>query len=148
MIPNDVQQYLNDVDDKRRVGFLNLFDTIQTSIPNGFKLCINYNMIGWVVPLERYPDGYHVQPNTPLPFINLAVQKRHIGLYHLGLYSDAALLEWFQKSYTQVCTSKLNMGKSCVRFTNVKKIPFALIGELASKMTVQDWIGLYESAQK
>ena len=148
MIPNDVQQYLNDVDDKRRVGFINLFDTIQTSIPNGFKLCIsNYNMIGWVVPLERYPDGYHVQPNTPLPFINLAVQKDTLDCITWVYTVMQPCWNGFKIVHSSMYV-KVKHGEKLCSIYKCKENSLALIGELASKMTVQDWIGLYESVQK
>jgi hypothetical protein len=37
------------------------------------------------------------------------------------------------------------MGKSCMRFKKPDQIPYKLIGELASKMTVKDWIEVYEN---
>ena len=105
-------------------------------------------MLGYVVPHSIYPDGYHCDPKTPLPFINLASQKAHIGFYHMGIYSDPELMAWFTAQYPKYVSTKLNMGKSCVRFKNPNTIPFELMGELVSKMTVQDWIGKYESAVK
>ena len=92
--------------------------------------------------------GYHVTPETPLPFISLAAQKRHIALYHMGIYGDPKLLNWFQDEYSKVVPTKLNMGKSCIRFTNTKNIPYELIGELASKISVEKWIECYETNRK
>ena len=145
-IPREIQSYLDHVDENRRDEFKALFDTIVAHIPAGFELCIAYNMIGWVVPLSRYPAGYHVSKGTPLPFLNLAAQKRHIGLYHMGIYADSELLSWFEQEYPKYSTNKLNMGKSCIRFTNAKKIPLPLIADLMTKMTVDEWIHLYETA--
>ena len=143
-IPLEIQRYIEGVEEGRRPYFMDLFTTIDTHIPKGFSLCMNYNMIGWVVPLSRYPHGYHVTPNTPLPFVNLAAQKRHIGLYHMGIYAEPSLLSWFQSEFPKYSRNKLNMGKCCIRFTNPKKIPLDLIGELLTKMSVENWIALYE----
>ena len=144
----DIVGYLNSVDEKRRPHVEKLFKTIQDNLPPGFGLGFNYGMIGWVVPLDRYPDGYHVTPGAPLPFLNLAAQKRHVALYHMGIYASPELLAWFEAEYPKHCKTKLNMGKSCIRFTNASKIPFDLIGELVSRMSVDDWIELYEASTK
>ena len=80
--------------------------------------------------------------------MNLASQKNHIGFYHMGIYSDPKLLEWFATKFPKHVPGKLDMGKSCIRFKNPEKIPFDLLGELVSKVTVQDWIQCYESEFK
>ena len=101
-------------------------------------------MPSWVVPHSIFPDGYHVDPQLPLPFLSIASQKRHIGFYHMGIYASPELLEWFTQEYPNHCKTKLDMGKSCIRFKNPSKIPYELIGELCSKMSVQEWISLYQ----
>ena len=109
---------------------------------------MGYGMLSYVVPHSKYPDGYHCDPSTPLPFISLASQKNHIGFYHMGIYSDPKLLEWFTTEYPKHASNKLDMGKSCIRFKNTNKIPFELLGELVSKMTADQWIAHYESVIK
>ncbi|WP_431029331.1 DUF1801 domain-containing protein [Lysinibacillus sp. LZ02] len=138
------EQYISQIDDKWRDAFIELMHTIEENLPAGFEKTMQYNMISYVVPLETYPPGYHVTPNTPLPFISIAAQKRHLALYHMGIYTDEQLLTWFQQAYAQTVPTKLNMGKSCIRWTSTKHIPFDLIAELCSKITVNEWIGLYE----
>ena len=110
----------------------------------GFKELMGYGMLGYVVPHSKYPDGYHCNPELPLPFINLASQKNFIALYHMGIYSDPKLLNWFTKEYPKHSKSKLDMGKSCIRFKKPEDIPYKLIGELASKLTPDEWIKMYE----
>ena len=117
-----------------------------TSLPEGFVECMNYGMIGYVVPHSLYPAGYHCDPKLPLPFIGLASQKNFIALYHMGIYADPILLAWFQSAYAKACKTKLDMGKSCIRFKKMEDIPFKLLGELASKMSPTDWISLYEKS--
>jgi hypothetical protein len=101
-------------------------------------------MIGFVVPHEIYPNGYHCDPKLPLPFANIASQKNFIGFYHMGIYANPELLEWFVKEYPKHSDTKLDMGKSCVRFKKMDKIPYDLIGKLMRKMSVDNWIKLYE----
>ncbi len=104
--------------------------------------------MGRVVPHSMYPDGYHTSPDLPLPFINLASQKNFIALYHMGIYAEPALLTRFQTTFPKQAKRKLDMGKSCIRFKDMQDIPYDLIGQLASKMTVQEWITLYEKSIK
>lgn len=143
-----MNEYIEQVDEKWRVDFAKLVDVVESNLPDGFERIRQYGMIGYVVPLSTYPKGYHVTPNTPLPFISLAAQKQHLALYHMGIYGDEKLLTWFQKEYTDRVPTKLNMGKSCIRFTNAKNIPYDLIGELVSKMTPAEWITIYEGELK
>lgn len=139
-----VDAYIAALPEERRAAIEQLRQVILDHLPKGFEEAINYNMIGYVVPHSRYPAGYHCAPNLPLPFINVASQKSHIALYHMGLYAHPELMDWFTKSYETQAPTKLNMGKSCVRFKKPAHIPFELIGELVSRMTVQEWIDLYE----
>jgi hypothetical protein len=125
-----------------------LLATIRSNLPNGFEEIINYGMPSWVVPHSTYGAGYHVNPKLPLPFLGLASQKSHIALYHMGLYASPTLLDWFIEAYPKHCKTKLNMGKSCIRFKKVTNIPNKLIGELCSKMSPQQWIDIYEAQIK
>ncbi|MBK3496295.1 DUF1801 domain-containing protein [Viridibacillus sp. YIM B01967] len=135
---------MEEVDENRREAFKKLFETVQDHLPHGFEALMQYNMPNFVVPKSIYPNGYHCSPKDPLPFIGVAAQKNHITLYHMGIYAKPELLDWFVAEYPKHMTTKLNMGKSCIRFSNTKTLPYALIAELVRKMTVQDWIELYE----
>lgn len=118
---------------------------IKKNLPDGFQETIQYGMIGYVVPLSLYPKGYHVNPEEPLPFIALANQKGYIAFYHLGMYADKPLLDWFVKSYEALRIGKLDIGKSCVRLKRMEQIPFDLIGELCAKLTVEAYVNIYEA---
>lgn len=148
IISNSLEDYLSKIPDERQEPFKKLYDVINNNLPEGFEEISNYGMLGWAVPLKTYPAGYHCTPGTPLPFINLASQKNFIALYHMGLYSRPELLNWFVAEFPKHSKKKLDMGKSCVRFKKPEDIPFELIAELSQKMTVEDWIGIYESQYK
>ncbi|RXM52726.1 MULTISPECIES: DUF1801 domain-containing protein [unclassified Chryseobacterium] len=148
IISNSLEDYLSKIPDERQEPFKKLYDMINNNLPKGFEEISNYGMLGWAVPLKTYPAGYHCAPGTPLPFINLASQKNFIALYHMGLYSRPELLNWFVAEFPKYSKKKLDMGKSCVRFKKPEDIPFELIAELSQKMTVEDWIGIYESQYK
>lgn len=137
--------YINSLSAERKEAVAALRDVILRNLPEGFSECMSSGMIGYVVPLNTYPKGYHCNPSQPLPFLCLASQKNYIALYHMGMYSGK-LLEWFTTEWAKATPRKLDMGKSCIRFKNTKDIPLELIGKLAGKMTVQQWIGAYEQA--
>lgn len=122
--------------------------TILESLPKGFEEGVGYGMILYFVPHTIYPAGYHCEPKQPLPFVSLASQKNFIALYHMGLYADPALLTWFTEKYKATVSSKLDMGKSCIRFKKMTDIPFELIGELMTKISVESWIETYEKLYK
>ena len=144
-IPADsIQDYLSKVPEERKEAFTKLFETISKNLPKGFQTNLSYGMIGWSVPLETFPAGYHCSPGTPLPFINLASQKNFIALYHMGIYANDELLNWFVEEYPKHSNRKLDMGKSCIRFKKPDEIPFELIAELSKRMTPKDWISIYE----
>jgi uncharacterized protein YdhG (YjbR/CyaY superfamily) len=143
-----VQQYLEELPEDRKQPMKLLRQTILDHLPEGFTEEMSYGMIGYVVPHSLYPAGYHCDPKLPLPFINLASQKNSINLYHSGIYVQDELLEWFQEEYPKHVKTKLDMGKSCIRFKKIGNIPYKLIGELVGKMSVQDWVGLYEEKVK
>ncbi|PKD19574.1 hypothetical protein APR41_02920 [Salegentibacter salinarum] len=143
-----VEEYIAKVPEDKKPAIIELRNVILKNIPEGFTETLNYGMIGYVIPHTIYPAGYHANPKLPLPFINIAMQKNFIALYHMGLYADPELLQWFKEEYAKLPLNKLDMGKSCIRFKNSEKIPFQLIGELVSKMSVQEWVDLYECTQR
>ncbi len=141
-------QYIKELPDDRREAVLRMRNTILENLPNGFKEEMSYGMIGYVVPYEIYPDGYHCDPKLPLPFVSIASQKNFIALYHMGIYAMPKLLKWFGTEFPKHTTLKLDMGKSCIRFKRPEHIPYQLIGELIKKVSVQDWIKVYEDQLK
>lgn len=142
-----VDAYLAEVPDERRPYFDSLRKAILDNIPKGFVEQMNYGMIGYVVPHSLFPDGYHCNPKLPLPFANIASQKHFIGFYHMGMYADKRLLDWFVTEYPNHTDARLDMGKSCVRFKKFDQIPFDLIGELMQMVTVEDWINTYKNSR-
>ena len=143
-----VREYLDQLPDDIIKVMSTIRKTLKANLPKGFKETIQYNMPGFVVPHRIYPDGYHCDPKVPLPFINFASQKNFVALYHMGIYADPKVLKWFTTEFQKHCKGKLDMGKSCVRFKKMDDIPYELIGELAKKFTVEDWVTLYERKVK
>jgi hypothetical protein len=142
------ETYIDSLPDDRKAAMDGLRKAIRKGLPKGFAEIMQHGMIGWVVPLSTYPAGYHASPGQPLPFISIASQKNFVALYHMGLYGDKPLLDWFTKAYAAQGKSKLDMGKSCVRFKKPDQIPLKLMEELAGKIDPKRWIALYEKALK
>jgi uncharacterized protein YdhG (YjbR/CyaY superfamily) len=139
-----VEEYIAELPIGRQEAVSKLRKVILENLPEGFREEMSYGMIGYVVPHSIYPKGYHSTPKLPLPFINIASQKNYIAFYGMGVYADKKLLNWFTDNYAKHTSSKLDMGKGCIRFKKPDQIPFKLMGELASKVTVSEWIKLYE----
>ena len=143
-----VKEILERVPVERREAFQKLHQTIVDNLPEGFQAGISYGGLGYVVPHTVYPEGYHCKPEEPLPFAGIASQKHSINFYHMGLYTDPDLLDWFVSEYPKHNKRKLDMGKSCVRFKSIDALPYELIGQLMRKMTAKQWIEVYERELK
>ena len=139
-----IDEYIAELPPERKDAISQLRKVIKANLPKGFKEQMSYGMIGYVVPHSLYPPGYHCTAELPLPFLNIASQKNFIAVYHMCVYADPVLSKWFTEEYAKAGAGKLDMGKSCIRFKNPAKIPYQLIGELAAKVTPQQWIAVYE----
>ena len=141
-------EYINSLPEDRKPIMDELRKVIKQNLPKGFEEAISYGMLSYIVPHSIYPAGYHCDTKQALPFLSIASQKNFIAVYHMGLYADQELLNWFVEEYPKHNKTKLDMGKSCIRFKKMDQIPIKLIGELASKMSVKDWIKIYERELK
>ena len=140
------EQYLSELPEDRKEAMSKLRNAIKDDLPKGFEEVMSYGMLGYVVPHSIYPNGYHCNPKLPLPFINLASQKNFIALYHMGVYANKDLHNWFVAEYPKHAKTKIDMGKSCIRFKKMDDVPYDLIAELARKISVEQWISNYENA--
>lgn len=145
---DSVNEYIEKLPEERKEVISKLRKLILENLPEGFEETLSYGMIGYVVPHSIYPEGYHVNPDEPLPFLALASQKNHIALYHSGIYIVPEIEEWFREEYSKRVDTKLDMGKSCIRFKNLKKIPFDLLEDLFGKIKVDDYVKYYENSIK
>lgn len=148
IIATSVSDYIDQIPEERQASFHKLRNVILENLPDGFKEGFGYGMVGYCVPHSIYPAGYHCDPKQALPFLAIASQKNFIAVYHMGIYCDPSLLDWFVSEFSKRSKLKLDMGKSCIRFKKHELIPFDLIGELVNKMSVDQWIDLYETNLK
>lgn len=140
---NTVQQYLSELPEERRKAIATLRARIKRALPRGFVETMQYGMLSYVVPLERYPDTYNKQPLTVL---SLASQKQYMSLYLLGLYGSPQLRARFERGYAR-SGKRLDMGKSCLRFKQLDDLALELVIEAVSKVGVDDLIAMAEAAR-
>lgn len=143
-----IDEIFSSLPKERIEPFNRLHNEIVKNLPKGFEAGISYGMLGYVIPHSVYPAGYHCNPKEPLPFASIASQKNTINFYHMGIYSEPQLLEWFVSEYPKHCKQKLDMGKSCIRFKHLDDIPYKLIGALMRKISAEKWISIYETKLK
>jgi uncharacterized protein YdhG (YjbR/CyaY superfamily) len=142
------EEYVSHLLKERREVVQALRKVLLENLPQELEEIMSYGMIGYVVPKSIYPDGYRANPSEPLPFVHLASQKKHIALYHMGVYFSEELTMWFQHEYEKLDIGKLDMGKSCIRLKKIDKIPYDLIAELSRKVSVKEYIDWYEKQLK
>ncbi len=143
-----VSQYLQHLPLERQEAMEKIRMCLVNNLPVQLKEQMMYGMITYVVPLNIYPPGYHASKGEPLPFVSLASQKKYISLYHMGMYMDTDVKEWFVGEYQKNVFTKLDMGKSCIRFKKIDQIPYDLIAQLCHKISVEEYIKTYEKTLK
>lgn len=138
-----VAQYLAELPAERRAVVSKVRDMVNAHMPPGYVETMAFGMIGWSVPLSRYPDTYNKQP---LGYVALAAQKNNYSLYLMGVYGVDAQ-EKKLRAAAAAQGKKLDMGKSCLRFKTPEDLPLDAIGELIASMSVDDYIAVYESSR-
>ena len=140
--PSTPAEYVAALPEDRRAMVSALRDVINANKPADVEECIQYGMLGWVVPHRVHPDGYHADPKQPIPYVNLANQKRTVSLYLFCLYVRDDLRDWFRDRATQD-GRRLDMGKSCVRFKKMEDMPLELIGEALRRVPLETFLENY-----
>lgn len=138
-----VEGYLAALPEERRTALSGLRSVILENLPEGFVECVSFGMIGYVVPLERYPETYNRQP---LMYAALASQKNHMALYLMAVYSDPAQEKDLRDGFA-AAGRKLDLGKSCLRFRKLDELPLDAIGRAVARNTPEEFIRLYEAAR-
>ena len=138
-----VEEYLDELPDDRREMVEVVRDVVRANLPDGYEEAVQFGMISYVVPLERYPKTYNRQA---LQYAALASQKNYVSLYLMNVYGDAETERWFLDGY-RASGKRLDMGKSCVRFRSLDDLPLDLVGEAVARTSVDEYIALYETAR-
>jgi hypothetical protein len=143
-IAKSVLDYLNELPENRKDAISIVRNVILKNLPNGYEETMNWGMISYEIPLERYPDTYNKQP---LGLAALASQKKHMSLYLMCVYMIPERMEKLKKGFQEIGV-KPNMGKSCVRFNKVEKLPLETIGEIIADTTIEKYLDYYEKVKK
>jgi len=153
-----VDGYLAELSEDRRGLVGAIRDVVNANLPEGYEEVMQYGMIGWSVPHDLYPAGYHSDPTQPLPLAALASQKRYVSLYLMGTYCGCAErgasgepvetdeMAWFRQAW-RATGRKLDMGKSCVRVEKLDDVALDVVGEAIRRLPVADYIARYEATR-
>lgn len=139
---DQVHAYVDAVPVERRAAYTAVRDAINANLPEGFDEGVQYGMLTWFVPLERFADTYNGQP---LALVSLANQKGHMAMYLMGIYADDDEATWFKDAW-RATSKKLDMGKSCVRFKRLDDVPLDVVGQAIARTSVDDLIAAHERA--
>jgi len=139
---SDVDQYLDELPEDRRQALTAVRKVVLDHLPAGFEEVMQYGMISYVVPLDRFPSTYNGQP---LAVASLASQKRHMALYLMGIYGDEGNQTWLRQQWATT-GKKLDMGKSCLRFRSLDDLALAVVGEAIARTSVADLIDQHDRA--
>ena len=138
-----IEEYLAEQTPERRQALEMMRQLILDNLPTGYEEIMQFGMIGYVVPLERYPNTYNKQA---LGVVALASQKNYMSIYLMNVYGDVETAQWFEEEF-RASGKKLNMGKSCVRFKRPEDLPLDLMGKAVARTSVEEFIALYERAR-
>ena len=138
-----VEEYLGELPAERRQTVEAVRTVIRDNLPDGYEEAMQFGMISYVVPLERYPKTYNGQA---LSYAALASQKNYVSVYLMNIYSDVETERWFTERY-RASGKRLDMGKACVRFKKLDDLPLDLIAEAVALTSVDSFIELYEESR-
>ena len=139
-----VEEYLNELAPDRREHIEAVRNVVLDNLPEGYAESMNWGMISWEIPLDRYPKTYN---NQPLMYAALASQKNYMSLYLMCVYTHDGTQTEFERRF-KASGKKLKMGKSCVRFKTTDDLPMDLIADTVASTSVDDYIKSYEAARK
>jgi hypothetical protein len=138
-----VQDYLAKIPADRRAAIEAVRETILKNLDADYEEGVQYGMIGYYVPHRLYPAGYHCDPKQPLPFAGLASQKNYMSVYLMCIYLETEHGRWFQQAWAK-SGKKIDMGKSCIRFTKLEDLALDVIGEAIRRVPARKYIERYE----
>ena len=137
-------EYLAELPEDRSAALAAVRQVILANLPDGYQEMMQFGMIGYVIPLERYPVTYNGQA---LQYAALSSQKNYMSLYLMNIYSDEAVERWFVERY-KASGKRLDVGKACVRFKSLQDLPIDLVGEAIALTPVAQFIERYEASRK
>ncbi len=141
---SSVAQYLAQLPPDRRAAIEAVRKVFAANMDKDIREGMEYGMIGYAIPHEVYPPGYHCKPEEPLPYAGLASQANHLSLYMMALYGHQPTRTWFEAAWKKT-GKKLDMGKACIRFKTVDDLPLDVLAEAIRRVPAKAYIEHYEA---
>lgn len=138
-----VSAYLAELPEERRAVIAPLRDLIVQHLPAGYVETMNWGMICYEVPLERYAGTSNGQP---LGYAALAAQKNACSLYLMSLCEGSAREQTLREAFREA-GKKLDFGKSCVRFKRLEDLPLEALAALIASTPVETFVAEHEAAR-
>jgi hypothetical protein len=139
-----VAAYLASLPPDRRAAIAAVRQTILDHLPDGYVEAMDWGMISYQVPLDRYPGTYN---HKPLMYAALASQKAYMAVYLSAIYADASARAAFEQAY-RATGKRYDVGQSCVRFRKLEDLPLDVIGAAVAGTPVDDYIERYERSRR
>lgn len=139
-----VDEYLEELPPERRAIVASVRDLVRRNLPEGYRETMNWGMISYELPLERYPNTYNKQP---LGYAALAAQKNNYTLYLQGVYQSGKQKEWLEREFRKA-GKKLDMGKSCLHFNRLEDLPLDVIAQAIASTPPDKLIKQYEASRR
>ncbi|WP_304453168.1 DUF1801 domain-containing protein [Nocardiopsis sp. YSL2] len=136
-------EYLSELPEDRAGVLRALRRLILDRLPPGYEEGMEFGMISYHVPLERFPDTYN---GRPLGYVALAAQKRHFSLYLMGVYDEELQREFADQ--WRATGRKLDMGRACVRFRTLDDVALDVLGDWVARWPVDDLIAAYRAGRE
>ena len=137
------EAYIAELPPERAAFVSRLRDLVNANLPPGYVERMSWGMIGWELPLERYPDTYNGQP---LVYAALAAQKSHTALYLNCVYASDERTQRLKAAWA-AAGKKLDMGKSCLRFKRPEDVAEEVLAETIRSIPVERFIAEYEGGR-
>jgi len=138
------EEYIQELPEYRRESIKAVRKLILEYLPDGYQETINWGMISYEIPLDRYPDTYN---NQPLSYLGLAAQSDYNALYLMPVYQDEELQDWLSEEFEKA-NKKMDMGRSCLRFQTLDDLPVEAISKIIAHQTPDEFIAQYEESRK
>jgi hypothetical protein len=138
-----VKEYLASLPDHRRQAIEAVRRVILDNVDASVREGMAYGMIGYAIPHDVYPAGYHCDPKMPLPYAAIASQKAHVALYLPCVYGDNAATQRIRDAWAKA-GKKLDMGAACIRFKKLEDLPLEAVADAIRRTPSKVYIARYE----
>jgi hypothetical protein len=136
-------EYLAELPEDRRAAIAEVREVVLRNLPAGYVEGMNWGMISYEIPLERYPKTYNKQP---LMYAALGSQKNYCAVYLMGVYGEGEQARRFREEFA-AAGKKLDIGKSCIRFRTADDLALDAIGRVIAATTPEQYIAIYEKSR-